>query len=612
MPRGLDTVGVDVWRYRILLFCDLMALIRLNWTNRQLRRILNDSSFVVEYQSSCWYLQPRYCRCARNLFYLDVGSFLDFSYDYRGHRDSEEFPEIHSMTDVSTVLRRMGRTPDMLEQSVQRAGGDRSTREPLPVRALDPRISAAFCDGFTKMYIDSTIVPMPRSMSRPVDQRRVHSVHRTVNERLPTETMEGFNHRVFWRDFHEVTDDMVYEVEMGSDPNFPLAEPYDHGYGPEEPDLIEEWLEYCRIQGADPYDPLYDDSECRGFRCIRWARSKMHDSAVGGSSYPLDLCLHRDNLTRSAGRLGVDYIDRMYIHLNRYHGGSPEWNTMDHRGVLYFMGLRYEHADEDFCNWALCTETILHALYAHMWLDALGNWTRMLMQHLHSLASDAETDLRFAGLKQRWQFLHSLCFAGPSIMPRTTGYNERTRKRDQMAVHLIFNSYYLEENRYLSNLVDHGDIWNNNNDLAQRSVHFLTSLLEQYDQPTPNFRSETQRVKDAYRLLRFAEYLTDFAEYVGVRVDDRTVVTRRRALGIYMASFVSLVAFCPGWKRMYHWKPSRTHEQTHWQVPRVNLQHNHRFRRYLDYCNRRTLYYHPNPSLLLNNEPQDATQGWRG
>lgn len=615
---SFDVVGMDVWRYHILLYCDLVSLLRVNWLNRRLRCLLNSAEFVVEYQSSCWYLQPRYCCCARNIFYLDLSRFLDFSFDYGGVPDSEAYPTVNSVQDVALLLRRCGRTPDMLEQSHRRTGNP-PIQEPLRTTHVSPQHSPAFVDGFMTMWVDSCIVPMPRCMDHPVDQRRVPSVARTANERQATETLAEYEHRTFWRGFHEVTDDMVYEVELGRDPQAlryshgnESVPPHDHGYGPPEEDLLEEWMEHCRCTGADPYDPMFDDEECRGFRCIRWVRSKMHDSAVGGTSYPLELCLHRDDLTRTAGRLGVDYLDRMYVHLNRYRGGGPEWNTIDHRGVLYFMGVRYEHCAEDFCAWALHTQAMLHGVYAHMWLDALGHWTRMLMSHLHTLASQAEDDFRFSGFQQRWRFLHSLCFAGPSVMPHTQHYHEKARRRDQAAIHLIFNSHYLEENRYLSSLVDRGNVWTNEGDIAHRSRHFLTGLLEQYDHPTPNHRSETQRVQDAYRLVRFAEYLTDFVEYVGPRVDERTVVVRRRALQIYLASFVSLAMFCPGWKRTYHWKPSRTHEETHWHVPHVNLQHNHRFQRYLNYCNRRTLYYHPDPSLLLNNAPQDATQGWRG
>ena len=613
---SLDLLGMDVWRYHILLYCDLMALLRLNWVNRRLRQVLNTAEFVVEYQSVCWYLVPRYCRCPRNIFYLNLSEFLDFSYDYAGIPESGTLREVYTVQDASMVLRHFGRTPDMLVQSFQRAGNP-PTRPPLTTRFLDPRASTAFKDGFTKMWIDTCIVPMPRCIDHPVEQRRVRPAQRTTNERLATETMAEFEHRVFWREFHEVTNDMVYEVEVGRDPMAVAPPGYPeprtvHGFDAPEPDLLEEWMQYCASVGVDPYDPSHDDAECRGFRCIRWAREKMHDSAVGGTAYPLELCLHREDLTRTAARLGTDYLDRMYVHLNRYHGGEPDWNTMEHRGVLYFMGLRYEHCNEDFAVWALHTQAMLHAVYAHMWLDALSHWTRMLMYHLHQLASDVESDMRFTVLQERWKFLHSLCFAGPAVMAQTRHYGDRQRKRDQAAIHLIFNSHYLEENRYLSSLVDHGSLWTNEGDTASRSRHYLTSLLEQYDHRSPNFRTESQRIQDAYRLARFAEYVTDFAEYVAPRVDDRTCVTRRRALSIYLSSFVSLTLFSPGWKRTYHWKPSRTHEMTHWHIPRVNPQHNHRFQRYLDYCNRRTLFYHPDPSLLLRNDRDDATHGWRG
>lgn len=609
---SLDVLGMDMWRFHILLYCDLMALLRLNWTNRRLRAILNTSEFVVEYQSSCWYLQPRYCRCPRNIFYLNVSEFMDFAFDYSGSPDSDVFREVRTMRDAVIVLRRLGRTPDMLVQSFQCA--NHTEREPLRVSTVVPQRSMYFTEGFTKMWVDDCIVPMPRMMDHPSDQRRIQHRLRTVNERQETETLAEYEHRVFWRDFHEVTDDMVYESELGRDPSAPGAvfgtdPPHSHGYGEPEPDLLAEWMEYCRGVGADPYDPNHDDAECRGFRCIRWAREKMHDMGV---TYPLDLCLQREDLSRTAARLGVDYLDRMFVHVHRYNGGSADWNTMDHHGVLYLMGLRYEHEPEDFSVWAMNTQTALHSVYAHMWLDGVSHWTRMLMSHLHVVATQVEGDMRFAVFQERWKFLHSLCFAGPAMMAKRP-YSVRQRQRDQAAIHLVFSSQHIEENRYLGSLVDLGTEWTNEGDVAQRSRHYLTSLLEQYNHPTPNHRTESQRVQDAYRLIRFAEYLTDFADYVAPRVDDRTASTRRRAFEIYLSAFVSLAMFCPGWKRTYHWKPSRTHELTSWHVPRVNSQqHNHRYNRYLNYCNRRTLYYHPDPSLLLNNQAQDATQGWRG
>lgn len=610
---SLSRLGMDVWRYHILLFCDLMSLLRLNWVNQNLRRLLNSAEFVVEYQTACWYLQPRYCRCARNLFYLDLTRFLDFTFEYRGLPGSASTPEVNTVHEVSMLLRQYGRTPDMLVQSFQRSGQP-PTREPLPVKLLIPQDSHAFVYGFTQMWVDSCIIPMPRCIDHPVEQRRVTTgTHRLLNEQQETESVADFEHRMFWRDFHEVTDEMFDVVSRDVDLHriIPEETPREHGFGNAEPDLVEEWMSHCQTVGADPFDPMYDDAECNGFRCIRWARAKMFDSAVGGTAYPLDLCLHREDLTRTASRLGTDYIDRMYVHLHRYQGGSAEWNMMDHRGVLYVMGTRYEHCNEDFVPWVLSTQALLHSVYAHTWLDSMSNWTRMLMAHLHHLATEVEEDMRFTVLQERWKLLQSLCFAGPAVMVHTRNYTERQRERDQSAIHLMFSSQYTEENRYIMSLVNHGNLWTNDGNLAQQSRHYLSSLLTQFDHSNADHRTESQRIKDAYRLIRLAEYITDFAEYVAPRVDERTVVTRRRAFKIYLSSFVSLTMFCPGWKRMYHWKPSKTHEQTSWQIPRINLQHNHRYQRYLNYCNRRTLYYHPDPSLLLNNARQDATYGWR-
>lgn len=626
--KGLSVLGMDVWRYHLLLFCDLSSLLRISWLNSSLRRLLHDSAFVVEYQDACWFLEDRICRCPRNIFYLNVREVLDFTYEYTGktrrqrrnretEREEENQETIDSIQDAVLLLRRMGRTPDMLTQSFQRSGQP-PTRSPLPVKRLDPQRSPLFGEGLASTWVDECIIPVPRSMTQPVDQRRLDSVglHLTTREQLTTESVEEFSHRTFWRGFHEITDAMLYEAECGRDPMGACLrddQRTSHGYGPVRPDLLDEWKEHCVAVGRDPYDPLYDDDECRGFRCIRWVRERMFDSAVGGTCYPLELCLSSQRLSGTAARLGVDYLDRMYIHLHRYTGGSPDWTTMEHRGPLYLMGVRYEHASEDFCGWVLNTMALMHSVYGHMWLDGMVQWNRMVMSHLHHLAEAIEEDMPFLFLQARWRFLHTLCFGGPSMAAPRQPYTERQRRRDQEAIHLIFNNHHLAENRYLSNLVQSGDTWTNVGDVAQRSRHYMTSLLEQHDRPPNSHRTESERIHDATRLIRFAEYMTDFAEFVAPRVDDRTLTTRRRTLRLFLSSYVSMVMFSPGWKRVYHWKPSRTHEETHWHVPRINPRHNHRFNRYQEYCNRRTLFYHPDPSLLLHNNPTgDATYGWRG
>lgn len=604
---SLDRLGMDIWRYGILPYCDLMVLLRINWLNQRLRRLLADPSFVVEYQSGCWYLQPRYCRCARNLFYLNLPALLDFSYDYRGQEGTHHTRPVKTMADTSLVLRHYGRTPEMLTQSFQRAGGNPPEREPLPVSRLDPTHSPLFCEGFTRMWIDNTLVPVPRVCTHPVEYRRSIHPGSFRPTRLETETTEEFEHRQFWRECHEVTSEMVRHQETGLDPRVvtPVAQ-LEHGFQEPEEDLLQRWLTHCSEHGLDPYDPLVDDEECRGFRSIRWARLKMFESSVGGSSYPLELCLHRSDLTGTASRLGVDYIDRLFVHVGRYRGADLEWNTMDHSGVLYAMGVRYENEPEDVVPWILSTQAILHSVYAHMWLDALSQWGRVLYAHLYSLAVEIEEDLGYDAFQRRWRYLLSLCYAGtPTMRPPGGQYiTETMRQRDQAAIHIVCNNHYMEENRYLQSFVERED--------RVRDGRYMTQLVDQFVNPNTNHRTESQRIHDAYRLMRLAEYVTDFAEFVAPRIDERTRLTRRRAFEIYLRALVPLMMFCPGWKRCYHWKPSRTHEQTSWYIPHINLQHNHRFQRYLDYCNRRTLYYHPDPSLLLNNEVQDATQGWRG
>lgn len=603
---SLDRLGLDIWRYGILVYCDLMVLLRVYWLNRRLRRLLSDPEFIVEYQEGCWFLQPRYCRCARNIFYVNVQKLLDFTRDWQGEDGTYHTRPARTLADASIVLRHFGRTPDMLVQSLQRSGGSGGPplREPLPVTRLDPNHNPHFCDGFLQLWVEDTMVPVPRICSHPVEFRRCIQPSSFRPTRMETETLLEFEQRQFWREFHPVTDEMIRCVQKGEDPRTVTPpEQLKHGFQPPEVDLLQQWFDHCAANGLDPYDPMVDDEDCRGFRSIRWARLKMFETSVGGSSYPLELCVHGADLRGTASRLGVDYIDRMYVNMGRYRGADPDWNTMEHHGVLYLMGIRYENEPEDFVPWVLNTQALLHSVYAHMWLDAMAQWTRFIQRHLHSLATEIEEDLGFDSLRRRWQYLRSLCYANPSVFVPLQYSTPAQRARDQDAIHVVCNNHYLEENRFLSHLVDRD---------GARDGNYMTHLVEQFTTPPSNTRTESQRVHDAYRLIRFAEYVTEFAEYVAPRVDDRTRSTRRRAFEIYLHALIPLILFCPGWKRTFHWKPSRTHEETHWYIPRIRLEHNHRYQHYLNYCNRRTLYYHPDPSLLLNNAAQDATQGWRG
>lgn len=594
---------MDVWRYHILLFCDLMSLLRINWLNRGLRNLLNSVSFVTEYQASCYYLAPRYCQCERNIFYLNLSAFLDFANDWCGDTTSTAMAPVHNVGDLDRVLRHYGRTPAMLVQSCQRTGNP-PTQDPLPARHLDPATSPLFTEGFTKMWVDSSIIPVPRVMNHPVECRRVVSTQSMGPGRWDTESLSDYNKRVFWRDSHEVTDEMMYEWEIGRNPR-DVTPPSQllHGYKEsDEGDRLAKWLEYCAERGWDPYNPLVDNDDCDGFRCIRWARDCMFDTAVGGTgAYPMDLCLHRDDLSKSAYRLGVDYIDRLFVPLDRYRGTEFDWNTLGHQGTLYVTGVRYENAPDDFVPWVLSTQALLNSVYAHTWLDGLAQWTRMVLEHVRHLAIQIEEDMGYNGLCRRWRFLQSLCFVGPSIHPNQVVYSKEDRNRDQTAIHLLYSRHHHEANRYLSSVVENDD----------HDGRYMTTLVEQYSQPTPNHRTETQRVHDARRLVGLLEYVTDFSEFVAPKVDVRTRRLRRRAFELFLSASVSLLMFSPGWKRMYHWKPSLTHLQIGWRIPHIDPRHNHRFQALLDYCNRRTLYYHPDPSLLVTKPDTECTRGWR-
>ena len=101
-PRALD---YNTWRYIVLPYCDLGSLLRVAWTCTTLRNIVQHPSFVVEWQTQCWYLY-RDCCCDRNQFYQQVTPWCPFVYDYT--------PPMDNQWEARLFLRHHGRGASML------------------------------------------------------------------------------------------------------------------------------------------------------------------------------------------------------------------------------------------------------------------------------------------------------------------------------------------------------------------------------------------------------------------------------------------------------------------------------------------------------------------
>lgn len=81
VPSTKKYLSPDVWRFSVLMFCDVSTLLRLHRTSSQLRHMIDDPMFVTEWQDQAWFIKRRGCRCERNTFYLDASQFLDFAWD---------------------------------------------------------------------------------------------------------------------------------------------------------------------------------------------------------------------------------------------------------------------------------------------------------------------------------------------------------------------------------------------------------------------------------------------------------------------------------------------------------------------------------------------------
>lgn len=559
-------LGYEVWRYHVLYYCDPVSLIQLGWTCRGLRQLLNGTStFVVDWQTACAYMQ-RECGCDRNLFYLDVPKVCDFLYAWCGD-------EVQSLYEVDLRLRQLGRsvTMHMMQPQMQ------WQRTPF----LDPQHChrALFEPGVNVVHVDEMVVPMPRMLDVPVELARCATRH---YPRVPGETLEAFTHRQFWRNFHEVTTETLTTEK----PSTGYMDPRLHT------DLVRAYLERCAAEERDPYDPA-DDPELQGHAAGVWARTVMYSSAVGTQQFPMDLCLRREQVRT----LGVDYLDRLFIPLRRY---VSDGSLLEHRGPLYFTGLRYDNESGDFVNWALNTVALRHGMYLHLWLDCSFHFLHTLTAHIETLANSLETDLPLERLAARWRWIHHLKGCSGCLCHGHRSDPEQA-ERDQRAIAFVQQANYRVFHNVISTTVQrytshpcHESEW---------TPHYLTDLIPHYEHHSPDRRpagTETQVVCALHHALEVASYLTEFSQTIGPRVGPLAEMYRDRTLRIYLSNGLGLLAFAPTWQIDYDWRPSRAHVKVSLRIPRIDLMQNHRVVQYMHFLNRRVLYYHPDPCVYLD------------
>lgn len=572
-------ISKEVWRYQIIPYCDPLSLIRLSWTNRALWYLLNTPEVVVEWQTHCHYL-ARECQCPRNLFYLKPELVCDFTYDVT--------VELDSQWESDQRLSQLGRSVMHMLTACQNLQGWRD------VPHLDPMFAnrKQFQPGLFQSYMEDMIIPAPRMLYVGVEHSRIHPQN---HMRCLGETEESFKRRQFWRSFHEITDDKP----TTHDPGFILSARID---------LVDAYVRKCNeddaSSGRDPYDPA-DDPDCDGHHAAQWARRCMYETAVGMQGYPLELCLRRDQLVgNQVQQFGVDYIDRLFLPVRRY---SRDQILLDHRGPVYFSGVRYENERGDFVNWAMSTYTLHSAVYSHLWLDSCNRFIDTLQSHVVQLSREVEDDMPIQHLIARWNYLeHSLVCpkrqAGGSCGTHLHDDSPEGSKRDKEARALLRHPGYEVYIHLIQNAVRDGYQWDH-----PFNQEYLVALI-----PGGTYtyqRTETQICSDIHNLLELTSFVTAFARSVAPRVGYETTRMRDATLRIYLRAGFALLAFAPTWCRNYSWRPSRAGFTHSLSIPTLDVTKNHRMQRYLNFLNRRTMYYRRSNDMVLHADAWQVDLG---
>lgn len=601
-------LGYEMWRYSILPYCDLSTLLRLVWTNMMLRRVINDPDFIVEWQTSCWFMY-RECLCKRNIFYLHIPEFCSYAYDYS--------PTLDSQWEARIRLRDMGRSPYMhlMAHGLDRIPLKHGTSSFVRQKYCDPvKERDEFHHGVFQVWIENLIVPLPRMVGVHVEDTLLPPCN---EPRGDTESEQEYEKRRYWRNFHDVNEAVELQRTTGQvlpsgfipfvyrDVSIPGILRMVSSERNANADALDQYIKQAERDGRNPYDPM-DDPECEGHSVCQWARNRMYTSLLGNMGYPLELCLRKDELDPPyAQRNGVDYIERLFIPVQKIH---PHATMMDHRGVVYFNPVRYTNEQGDAVNWILGTWACMNAVYIHVWFDTMYQMLEMLCRHATNLAHEIEEDTRREALMERWVRLGHLNECAQCQEPNA--YYHRTGEdgeRDQKALHFVRNGVY---NGYFHRLACTIHRWrqlqNETPGLVNNSVqHWLVGLIPTNVTVRSIHRNESQLVRDLDTLLEVTSFITEFGECLGARASHDTIRSRRKTLNIYLASGFSLLAFSPTWCREPSWKPSLTHEWGPMGMPTSSATNNHRFVRYLDFLNRRALFYNTDSSLARHAKHED-------
>ena len=564
-------IPMDLWMHNILHYCDVLTLIRMSHVSKSLHYLMNRTEFVLQWQYHCSYLY-RDCHCDRNLFYLDLQEYCDFLWE-----DVEA--KLTNMTNIEYYLRDCGRSLGMLIM-VPRLGLER-----LP--HMDPTCYGNFATGVCATYLDDLIVPIPPMLPIPVEYaNEVYSNwnydatgrRRPLAQPAEDESELEFRHRKFWRNFHPIPY-LNAKHESGVPPTS----------WPEviEPDALEVYLNLCKHQERDPHDPN-DDDDCQGHHTSRWIRQKMYETGVGNQQFPLDLCLHADELSPGIAQFnGVDYIERLFVGLHKWTYNSMLYET---HGIIYTHGVRYNNEANDLVTWGLHTLALCHSMYLRLWIETMHRFTTQCVQFTFNLARDIQERLPGSVLLRRLQDLDTITVQG--------GNDEGDWFDNITDIH---RKLFLQQARYqtyigmVRNYLRVFDVQNVQvfmvEDHHQRYLEMLVPAIHTQPHANNAHRSIVQMVMDIYQAMDVANFMVDFAMYLGPPESPTSRSYRRTTLKVYLRWGTSLLMFNPAWKLDYDIKPSKANQYGPIRVPNVELVHNHRYQKYLAFLNNRILYH---------------------
>jgi hypothetical protein len=515
------------------------------------------------------------------VFYLNLVDFCPFAYDLHLGQGMD------SMAEPLAFLRRYGRTLQLA--TMEAFLFDHQIR--YPVAFLDPsqEVDALgnlvpFAWGPYQDVLQKLFVPVPRMLDVPVEDALV-----ALPPELPfdplVETRESYDHRQFWRTYHEAVDEHDPET-MGE--FFHLKGERHAGFDVRlhtyDVDMVDHYLHHCQLLKLFPHAPLQEPIPL-AYNAASWARSRMTRTPVGVAKPILDVCLRRRDMPPG----GAHDMAQMFLatrDLSPYTY-DPGLCLVNHQGLVHFDGVRYDNEQGDFTTWVLHSLVVQQTIYFHLWMDCGHHLLHQIHRFCWDLGRELLHDMDQNRFSTRWTWLQHVHTCGDcerflgERARRHTIY-QRDDARDIMALQLYRNQTYKVFTRLLTNSAARGAT-------DQHSPYAHEFLLLTLPTLTPSRRTEIQLMHDLQWSLDVASFWVEFAGSVGPLVDMLTDTRRTLQLRNYMGSGMSFLAFAPVWKRSMETRPSLTGVERGLRIPFAQVVDNHRYQKYENFLRTRAV-----------------------